>query len=243
MPEIIFNGPDGRLEGRYHDSLLKQENEYANAPAALVLHPHPLHGGTMNNKIVYQMYHAFARAGFSVLRFNFRGVGRSQGCYDEGAGELSDAAAALDWLQRKNQTASSYWVSGFSFGAWIALQLLMRRPEVNSYLAVSPPAGKFDFSFISPCPAHGLILQGSDDEISLEKDVEKLAAKLSAPPMRTKYKVIEGADHFYNNKMDDFTSELDAYIASRMAESGSEDLFSPAGHGESKRRRIAQDQD
>ena len=89
MPEVMFAGPDGRLEGRYHHS--KQPN----APVALVLHPHPLHGGTMNNRVVHALYGRFQDMGFSVLRFNFRGVGRSQGRYDGGIGEISDAAAAL----------------------------------------------------------------------------------------------------------------------------------------------------
>src|SRR5271167_3015983 len=101
MPEVVINGPEGRLEGRYHVS--KQEN----APIALMLHPHPQHGGTMNNKVVYALYHVFAEHGFSVLRFNFRGVGRSQGKFDRGEGELSDAAAALDWLQAYNVNASA----------------------------------------------------------------------------------------------------------------------------------------
>src|SRR6202142_3441150 len=92
MPEVIMNGPEGRLEGRY------QHGEGRNAPIALMLHPHPQHGGTMNNKVVYALYHVFAEHGFSVLRFNFRGVGRSQGKFDRGEGELSDAAAALDRL-------------------------------------------------------------------------------------------------------------------------------------------------
>ena len=102
MPDVIIPGPEGRLEGRYHQS------KTPNSPIALLLHPHPQHGGTMNNKIVYQLYHVFARRGFSTLRFNFRGVGRSQGSYDRGEGELSDAAAALDWLQGQNLTAEDF---------------------------------------------------------------------------------------------------------------------------------------
>ena len=90
MPEVIFSGPAGRLEGRFHQSATR------GAPIAIILHPHPQFGGTMNNQIVYHLYYAFAERGFSVLRFNFRGVGRSQGMFDHGAGELSDAAAALD---------------------------------------------------------------------------------------------------------------------------------------------------
>src|SRR3984893_12000890 len=93
MPDVIINGPEGRIEGRYHHARVPA------APMALVLHPHPQHGGTMNNKVVYTLYQCFVRRGFSTLRFNFRGVGRSQGSFDRGEGELSDAASALDWLQ------------------------------------------------------------------------------------------------------------------------------------------------
>src|SRR5919109_4872079 len=122
MPDIIINGAEGRLEGRFHVSRVER------APIALVLHPHPQHGGTMHNKVVYATHQAFAQKGFSVLRFNFRGVGRSQGKFDRGEGELSDAAAALDWLQTWNPNAPQCWIAGFSFGAWIGMQLLMRRP-------------------------------------------------------------------------------------------------------------------
>ena len=159
MPEVIINGPEGRLEGRYSHA------RTPNAPVALLLHPHPQHGGTMNNKIVYNLYQAFVRRGFSSLRFNFRGVGRSQGVYDRGEGELSDAAAALDWLQTYNANASSCWVIGFSFGAWIGMQLLMRRPEIAGFVSVSPPANMFDFSFLAPCPSSGLIVHGDLDTL------------------------------------------------------------------------------
>ena len=93
MPEVIFTGPAGRLEGRFQPAKRK------NGPIAIMLHPHPQFGGTMNNQIVYQLFYMFAKRGFAVLRFNFRGVGRSQGEFDHGSGELSDAAAALDWVQ------------------------------------------------------------------------------------------------------------------------------------------------
>ena len=86
----------------------------------------------MNHQIIYQLYYAFVHRGFSVLRFNFRGVGRSQGSFDHGQGELSDAASALDWAQSINPEARSCWIAGFSFGAWIGMQLLMRRPEIEA---------------------------------------------------------------------------------------------------------------
>ena len=115
MPEVIFPGPDGRLEGRYQPPKVK------NAPIALVLHPHPKFGGTMNNKVVYHLFHAFARRGFAVLRFNFRGVGRSAGAFDEGAGETEDFRAALDYMAAR-YPGVPLWAAGFSFGAWIALE-------------------------------------------------------------------------------------------------------------------------
>ncbi|HIJ64117.1 MAG TPA: alpha/beta fold hydrolase, partial [Rhodospirillaceae bacterium] len=143
MHEVFFNGPDGRLEGCY------DHGKVPSAPIALLLHPEPQHGGTMNNRVVRAMYRAFKNRGFSTLRFNFRGVGRSQGRYDNGQGELSDAASALDWLQLHNSSASGCWVGGFSFGAWIGMQLLMRRPEISHFVSVAPPASTSDFSFLA----------------------------------------------------------------------------------------------
>lgn len=213
MPEIIFNGPEGRIEGRYHHSDKKK------APAAVILHPHPLHGGTMNNKVAYNLYHAFARNGFSTLRFNFRGVGRSQGKYDSGIGELSDAAAALDWLQMQNPNASSFWVSGFSFGAWIAMQLLMRRPELDGFISAAPPANKYDFNFLSPCPAHGMIIQGENDNIVSENEVAKLAEKLSKQKNAgIQYRVVGNTCHFFKNKLDELNIIIDEYLQHRIIE-------------------------
>jgi len=229
MPEIIINGPEGRIEGRYHHS---EEN---NAPVALVLHPHPKHGGTMNNKVTYNLFHTFARNGFSVLRFNFRGVGRSQGEFDHGIGELSDAAAALDWLQAQNPDASSYWISGFSFGAWLALQLLMRRPELEKFVAVSPPASMYDFSFLAPCPRDGLIIQGDQDSIVVEEDVVKLSTRLnSTRNVNVQYTPIAGADHFFRAHMELLVEHADEYIATRADEIRQRGQFRP----DRKRRQL-----
>jgi alpha/beta superfamily hydrolase len=128
MPEVIINGPAGRIEGRYH------QNPNPKAPVVLVLHPHPLYGGTMNNKVTYNLYKAFVNNGFSALRINFRGVGKSQGKFDNGAGELLDATAVMNWLHDQNMEATEYWIAGFSFGAWITLQTVMRRPELENYI-------------------------------------------------------------------------------------------------------------
>ena len=124
------------------------------------------------------MFKVFEDRGFSVLRFNFRGVGKSQGMFDRGEGELSDAAAALDWLQDINPNAPYTWVGGFSFGAWIGMQLLMRRPEIRGFVSVAPPANAYDFTFLAPCPTSGLILQGDKDEVVPEASVVDLVGKL-----------------------------------------------------------------
>ncbi|HYD29329.1 MAG TPA: alpha/beta hydrolase [Azospirillaceae bacterium] len=207
MPDVIISGPAGRLEGRYSHGKLP------NAPIALLLHPHPQHGGTMNNKVVYTLFHAFVRRGFSALRFNFRGVGRSQGTYDRGEGELSDAAAALDWLQTYNPNAGMCWIAGISFGSWIGMQLLMRRPEIDGFVSVSPPANSLDFSFLAPCPASGLIMHGKSDELVPEAAVNKLVTKLShQKDIRIEYRQVEGANHFFHNKSEDLALNVDAYL-------------------------------
>ncbi len=212
MVEVMINGPDGRLEARYHHA------EAPGAPVALVLHPHPQHGGTMNNKVVYAIYQCFRERGFSVLRFNFRGVGRSQGKFDQGFGELSDAAAALDWLQTHNANASRCWIAGFSFGAWIAMQVLMRRPEIHGFVAISPPANHFDFSFLAPCPSSGLIVQGNKDDVVPEANVAKLAQRLqNQRHIEVDYRVIKGANHFFEDKMDVLTTTISGYLQKSVA--------------------------
>ena len=211
MPDVIFNGPEGRLEGRY------QHAKKDDAPVALILHPHPQHGGTMNNKVVYSLYHSFARRGFSTLRFNFRGVGRSQGEFDSGLGELSDAASALDWMQSHNPNASGCWIAGFSFGAWIAMQLMMRRLEINGFIAIAPPASIHDFTFLAPCPASGMLVHGDADDIIPEESVAKLADKLGKQKNITiDYNVIKGCDHFFRNHLEAMDGHVEKYLNTNL---------------------------
>ena len=213
MPEVIFPGPECRLEGRYHPQKEKD------APIAIVLHPHPQFGGTMNNKVVYNLHYSFYNMGFTVLRFNFRGVGRSQGEYDQGVGELSDAASALDYLQSMNTNSKHCWVAGFSFGAWIGMQLLMRRPEIGGFISVSPPANIFDFSFLAPCPSSGLIVHGNKDETVPEPDVATLVAKLQQQRGITiDYRKIPGATHFFEDKLDRLDKEVNTYLDANLKE-------------------------
>jgi alpha/beta superfamily hydrolase len=211
MPEVIINGPEGRIEGRY------QHSREPNAPIALLLHPHPQHGGTMNNKIVYALFRAFTKRGFSTLRFNFRGVGRSQGTFSRGEGELSDAASALDWLQTYNQNAAGCWIGGFSFGAWIGMQLLMRRPEIDSFISIAPPASMYDFTFLAPCPSSGLIVHGDQDEIVSGESVQKLVNKLSHQrDIKITYQILKGANHFFTEQMPALETIISDYLDANL---------------------------
>ncbi|SDG66364.1 alpha/beta hydrolase [Pelagibacterium luteolum] len=213
MPEVIFNGPEGRIEGRY------QPGKEPNAPVAIILHPHPQFGGTMNNQIVYNLFYMFVQRGFAVLRFNSRGVGRSQGVFDHGVGELSDAAAALDWLQALNRESRGCWIAGFSFGAWIGMQLLMRRPEVEGFISVSPPENLYDFSFLAPCPSSGLIIHGDRDRVAPPESVQKLVDKLKTQKGITiEQQIVEGANHFYEGKVDTLIDSCGEYLDRRRAE-------------------------
>ncbi len=209
MPELIFNGPEGRLEGRYHPG------RAPNSPIALMLHPSPQHGGTMNNKVVYTLYHTFVKRGFACLRFNFRGVGRSQGTFTKGEGELSDAASALDWLQSYNQNSRECWIAGFSFGAWIGMQLLMRRPEITGFISVAPPANLYDFSFLAPCPSSGLVVTGDKDEIVPVDSVKKLVDKLNHQRgITVEHHIVPGANHFFSNQLEALDVSVTQYLAS-----------------------------
>ncbi|WP_439546001.1 alpha/beta hydrolase [Sandarakinorhabdus sp.] len=214
MPEVILTGPEGRLEGRY------QPGTAPRAPVAIILQPHPAQG-TMNHPIVLAMYQTFVKRGFATLRFNFRGVGRSQGTFDNGIGELSDAASALDWLQQFNPEAHTTWVGGFSFGAWIGMQLLMRRPEIKGFISIAPPANMYDFTFLAPCPSSGIIVDGEADEVVPTSAVQKLVDKLKTQRHITiDHRTIPGANHFFQNEMDLLMGEVDAYLDMRLANGG-----------------------
>ncbi|RMB08569.1 alpha/beta hydrolase [Eilatimonas milleporae] len=212
MPEVIFNGPAGRLEGRYHPG--KSDT----APVALILHPHPQYGGNMDNKVTYYLYHAFVHRGFATLRFNFRGVGRSQGEFDNGTGELSDAASALDWLQAMTPNSTGTWIAGISFGAWIGMQLLMRRPEIKGFISVSPPANLYDFSFLAPCPSSGIIVQAEEDDLVTPISTIKLVEKLqSQKGITIDHAVVKQANHFFENELNELMAVVNTYLNKRLS--------------------------
>ena len=210
--DVFIPGPAGRIEAKYFKS------NKPTSPIAIVLQPHPQYGGTMNNKIVVELFQTFMENNFSVCRFNFRGVGKSDGEFDNGQGELADAAAALDWLEKENFDNSQCWVSGFSFGSLIAMQLLMRRPEINRFISISPQPNVYDFSFLTPCPSSGLMVYGKKDElvpISYIKDLDKRLSLQKG--IKVEFQQINEANHFFSKSEEILKKVLDKYIKSETA--------------------------
>ena len=209
--EIFIPGPSGRIQVKY------VKNKQAGAPIALVLQPHPQYGGTMNNRIVYETYNCFYKNSFSVIRINFRGVEKSDGIFDNGQGELSDAAAALDWIEKENPDYSQCWVAGFSFGSLICMQLIMRRPEVNRFISISPQPNVYDFTFLAPCPISGLVICGKNDELVPEDSILTLKKRLSIQKnIDVKFDLIQNANHFFKGKEKELTALINRYIKSKM---------------------------
>ena len=209
--EIFIPGPSGRIQAKYFKS------NQQGAPVALVLHPHPQYGGTMNNRIVYETYNCFYKNQFSVIKINFRGVEKSDGEFDNGQGELSDAAAALDWIEKENPGYSQCWVSGFSFGALICMQLIMRRPEVNKFIAISPQPNVYDFTFLAPCPISGLMIYGKNDELVPEENTLNLKKRLNMQKhIEVKFEAISDGNHFYKGKEKELASVVERYIKNKV---------------------------
>ena len=164
-----------------------------------------------------ELYNIFDSFGFSTFRFNFRGVGKSEGKFDNGLGELADAAAALDWLQRQNPNTNQCWVSGFSFGALMCMQLLMRRPEITRFISISPQPNLYDFNFLAPCPASGIMLHGKKDELVPVEETQRLAQKLqSQKNITVEYEEISGANHFYDNETHKLNKIICNYIEKEL---------------------------
>ena len=211
MPEVILPGASGRIEGRY------SPGKRPNAPIALILHPHPKAGGHMNNPVAVTLHQLFVQRGFATLRYNSRGVGKSQGEFDSGIGELADAATALDWLQANNPAATQTWVAGYQFGAYIGMQLLMRRPEIDCFVSVAPPANSYDFAFLAPCPSSGLIVGAERDEVVPLADIQKLVARLSLQKgITVESRTVKGANHFFHDSLDKLAVDVDRYVAKSL---------------------------
>jgi len=195
----------GRLE-----AILKEPRETPLKGVALVLHPHPLGGGTMHNKVVFRAAAALNDAGLITLRINFRGVGQSTGEHDEGRGEREDVRAGLDYLAA-NYPDQEITLCGFSFGARVGLEVGMTDERVTRMIAIGAPVDKYDFSFLEECRKRILFVHGDRDEFGEVRKLSELVSRL-AKNAPTELRIVKGAGHFF----DDQLNELKAAITDWM---------------------------
>jgi alpha/beta superfamily hydrolase len=192
---LLIPTAHGRLE-----ALLKEQRAGERRGAALVLHPHPLGGGTMHNKVVFRAAAALNDAGLDTLRFNFRGVGQSTGTHDEGRGEIEDARDALSFLAGRYE-AEPLTLAGFSFGAWVGMRVGIADARVRSLVSIGTPVDKYDFSFMADCRKPVLFVHGERDEFGSTESLRALVARLPAEA-RARLEIIEHADHFFAGHLD-----------------------------------------
>jgi alpha/beta superfamily hydrolase len=166
--------------------------------AAVVCHPHPLHGGTMNNNVVYRVAKALGDAGAAVLRFNFRGVGASTGRYADGVGEEDDARDALAFLAARHPGVP-LWMAGFSFGARVGLTVGARDPQVAKLLGVGLATNMLDFAFLETCAKPKAFIQAAEDELGPRTAIEPLVARLPEPK---RLWLVAGATHLFPGHLD-----------------------------------------
>ena len=215
MSEAISPSGRGAIPAG-HGQLEAILREPATPPVAVavVCHPHPRGGGTMNNNVVYRLAKALVDGGVAALRFNFRGVGASTGSYDEGIGEEDDARAALDFVAARFPTLP-IWMAGFSFGARVGLSVGARDARVTKLLGVGLALQMFDYGFLGGCSKPKAIIQAANDEYGARTEIETAVGTMAEPK---RLWIVEGATHLFPGQLDPFESaarEAVAYLANR----------------------------
>jgi uncharacterized protein len=192
LGKLLLPGPAGQLE------VITTSPETPRHPPviAVICHPHPLFGGTLHNKVIYTLARSFNSMGLASVRFNFRGVGLSQGEYDKGIGETDDLFAVLNWL-KESCPESDIWLAGFSFGAYVAARAAKVWPA-KQLICVAPPIENFPFKELPPFPCPWILIQGDEDEVVSPTAVFTWVDSLAQPPELIK---IQGADHFFHGKL------------------------------------------
>ncbi len=197
---LDLTGPAGRIEG------LLQEREGVPPPVvALVCHPHPLYGGTLHNKVVHRVASVLFARGAAVLRFNFRGVGRSEGTHDRGRGERDDALVALDWLRRRHPAARA-WLAGFSFGSWVASRTAAAESAVEQLLMIAPGVHTQTFEEMRSCPVRKLVVQGTADEVCRPENLARVFPTWAEPKQLVE---VAGASHFFDRKLGELAAAIE----------------------------------
>jgi len=196
---ITFLSEEYEIEG-----LLNQRDE---KKGVVVTHPHPLYGGDMYNMVVESIVHVYYMKGYSTLKFNFRGVGRSQGTYDNGLGEQKDVLSALSFLADMGMERID--LAGYSFGAWVNAHAQQKDTLTKQMIMVSPPVGFMDFKSIVTMDALKFVVTGNRDDIAPADVIEKM---MSTWNPNARFEVIDGADHFYGGYLNQLKSVLSSTV-------------------------------
>ncbi|HEY2964326.1 MAG TPA: alpha/beta family hydrolase [Pyrinomonadaceae bacterium] len=207
---LFIPAEHGQLE-----AILKESRSDPAKGAALVLHPHPLGGGTMHNKVVFRAAAALNDAGLITLRINFRGVGQSTGEHDEGRGERNDVRAGLDYLS-SNYPNLNITLCGFSFGARVGLEVGISDPRVRYLIGIGTPLNMYDFEFLQACRKPLLLVHGEHDEFGEVERVRKMAAELEKQT-QVRLVVIPGAGHFFENHLDELKRAITDWITEQLS--------------------------
>ena len=182
--------------------------------AAVLCHPHPMFGGTLHNKVVYQAAKSLDALGIPVLRFNFRGAGLSAGEHDRGLGERGDVQAAVDFLATEFPNVPLL-AGGFSFGSWVGLRVGCADPRVQELIGLGIPVNSSDFTYLESCSKPKLIVQGTNDEHGAWEKVEQLAAHVAGD---TQLFFVQGANHFFVGHLDQLDNAITTWLMKRHPE-------------------------
>ncbi len=195
LESTFINGPAGRLEALHEGP----DDGVRIGRAAIVCHPHPLHGGTLHNKVVFRLARASRTAGSAVVRFNFRGVGQSAGLYDEGRGEQDDLRAVMGYVKQR-YPGLPLSIAGFSFGSRVSLQVCCGEPQIDRVIPVGVPVGRLEFKFLHSCGCPKYFLHSTNDEFGPRDRMEEVYLS-TADPKRIAW--VEAADHFFSDALDE----------------------------------------
>lgn len=192
LTPIVLQGSAGRIE-----ALLQERDAHDHAVTAVVCHPHPLYGGTLHNKVAHRVASALFGMGVAVLRFNFRGVGASEGTFDQGRGELEDAQAALRFLRERYPDARR-WIAGFSFGSWVASRLAAGEADAEQLILIAPPVHTQTFEEMRTCTVPKLVIQGTADDICRPENLARVFPGWADPKRLIE---VPQASHFFDRQL------------------------------------------
>ena len=199
---FLIPGPDGQIE-----IMITRPKEAKKTITGIICHPHPLHGGTMNNKVVTTLAKSLGQLGLKTVRFNFRGVGKSKGQYSYGIGEIEDLKAVFQWVQQSCQR-DDIWLAGFSFGAYISAKVAYDQ-TVTQLISIAPPVFYEGFSSLQHMTFPWLIVQGDQDEVVPFDQVRDFVHQISSP---VKFVVVSGASHFFHGRLIELRELLVRYL-------------------------------